>query len=220
MDTPEKINEKGEHISITEYESAFHQILQYIDNLKSGTAVLQDMEKMYWSGELYATKLNDKIIQHLLEIFIAQRNLEWLPSITNHLQQDTSLIAVGATHLYGEHGLIQLLRQDGFSLEPVHYQTSAYSYLTVYYDVGYQVWNSDSWLKIRGQCNDLTSWMQTQATYLYDTYCSENSCTQWFKDNVFASSALFTTTVMTYLLIHHSIQKRRNDYQLRQAGLR
>lgn len=48
------------------------------------------------------------------------RNIKWMPKIRKNLDQNKVIfIAVGARHLYGENGLISLLKADGFSVERV-----------------------------------------------------------------------------------------------------
>ena len=46
-----------------------------------------------------------------------QRNLDWIPIIEFAIQEKKSMIAVGAGHLLGEYGLINLLRQKGYTVE-------------------------------------------------------------------------------------------------------
>lgn len=51
-----------------------------------------------------------------------QRNLNWMPKITAMLPKHSHTIAVGAAHLPGEYGLINLLRKQGYRVEalPMH----------------------------------------------------------------------------------------------------
>lgn len=49
---------------------------------------------------------------------LKQRNLNWLPGLERHLQTESSTVAVGAAHLFGEHGLIVQLRRRGYTVEP------------------------------------------------------------------------------------------------------
>ena len=55
--------------------------------------------------------LNDKLLR--------QRNQNWLPTIKQTLPKQSTTIAVGGLHLFGEYGLIRLLRQAGYTVEPV-----------------------------------------------------------------------------------------------------
>ena len=50
---------------------------------------------------------------------IATRNRNWLPKIQQALSQQPTTIAVGALHLFGKQGLIELLRQKGYTIDAV-----------------------------------------------------------------------------------------------------
>lgn len=60
--------------------------------------------------------LDDKSIE---EIFITHRNKNWLPKIQGEISKKSVFIAVGAAHLVGETGLIQLLRDAGYTIKPI-----------------------------------------------------------------------------------------------------
>lgn len=79
-------------------------------------------EKLQQSESLsYGLKPADaRVIDTLFyEQLLKQRNLNWLPKIVAMLPQKSHTIAVGAAHLPGENGLIVLLRQQGYQVEPV-----------------------------------------------------------------------------------------------------
>lgn len=47
------------------------------------------------------------------------RNTMWMPTILSNIKQCACLFAVGALHLPGEEGLINVLRKEGYTVEPV-----------------------------------------------------------------------------------------------------
>jgi hypothetical protein len=47
------------------------------------------------------------------------RNKDWVPKLKPLLAEGSAFIAVGALHLPGEFGLIELLRQEGYSVRAV-----------------------------------------------------------------------------------------------------
>lgn len=54
------------------------------------------------------------------ELLLKNRNLMWLPQINAQLKDgDTFFILVGTGHLYGEYGLINLLEEQGYTVERV-----------------------------------------------------------------------------------------------------
>lgn len=50
---------------------------------------------------------------------LVKRNLNWIPKIEDLIAKESSFIAVGAAHLAGSMGVINLLRQKGYTLTPV-----------------------------------------------------------------------------------------------------
>ena len=52
--------------------------------------------------------------------FLEVRNKNWIPVIEKNISSNSFFIAVGAAHLPGENGVIQLLRSKGYSIEPVN----------------------------------------------------------------------------------------------------
>ena len=47
------------------------------------------------------------------------RNRKWMDKITKTLPVQSALVVVGAAHLIGKQGLITLLRESGYTVEPV-----------------------------------------------------------------------------------------------------
>lgn len=58
--------------------------------------------------------LNDWLVQDLL----IARNKNWLPIMKREMGKQPTLFAVGFGHLMGSHGLIEMLRQEGYSVTP------------------------------------------------------------------------------------------------------
>jgi uncharacterized protein len=53
------------------------------------------------------------------ELLLASRNRDWMPKLRPHLERGRTFVAVGAAHLPGEGGLIELLRSQGYILSRV-----------------------------------------------------------------------------------------------------
>lgn len=51
--------------------------------------------------------------------FLISRNQKWLPKLEALLKEDNAFIAVGAAHLIGNNGLINLLSLKGYTLTPI-----------------------------------------------------------------------------------------------------
>lgn len=55
-----------------------------------------------------------------LEYFLYKRNIDWAEVIPGIIKEKSSFIAVGSLHLPGEKGLIEMLREKGYTVEPVY----------------------------------------------------------------------------------------------------
>jgi uncharacterized protein YbaP (TraB family) len=52
-------------------------------------------------------------------LLVDERNHDWLPKIDEHIKQEPCFIAVGALHLPGNYGLINLLRKAGYKVKAI-----------------------------------------------------------------------------------------------------
>ena len=52
------------------------------------------------------------------DVLLVQRNKNWIPVIEREAKEKPTFFAVGAGHLGGEQGVIQLLRQQGYTVKP------------------------------------------------------------------------------------------------------
>lgn len=54
-----------------------------------------------------------------MNAFLDDRNKKWIPRIEARLKNNSVFFAVGAAHLYGDNGVINLLRNAGFSVKAI-----------------------------------------------------------------------------------------------------
>ena len=130
---------KKKKIPVAELES-FEIQLAIFDSISN-----EDQLKMFFSGELdlhteMAELLDIYKRQDIYEMaslmaeeeaaeeieyasmeneLITQRNKNWVIKLDSLMSEKSSFIAVGAGHLAGEHGLIKLLRESGYSVEAI-----------------------------------------------------------------------------------------------------
>lgn len=95
-----------------------NQINQYVSQ------VMQDkMIDLYIKGDIYAlekvVKANLSAYEGAYEDIIVKRNQKMALKIDSLVKINSSFFAVGAGHLNGEQGLIQLLRKKGFKLRQI-----------------------------------------------------------------------------------------------------
>ena len=56
----------------------------------------------------------------LYRALVTDRNKRWLPQIERFLKDDHDyLVVVGALHVVGDHGLLEMVRHDGYTAVPV-----------------------------------------------------------------------------------------------------
>ena len=65
--------------------------------------------------------LKNNVTAEYNDMILFDRNKKWMEHIPKLISEKASLIAVGAAHLPGKDGLINLLRLQGFTVEPVNH---------------------------------------------------------------------------------------------------
>lgn len=70
------------------------------------------------------TKLNELMVLNgvestMADILVYDRNKQWIRKIKSFMQTNSCFFAVGAGHLGGDKGVIQLLRKEGYNVEVV-----------------------------------------------------------------------------------------------------
>ncbi len=53
------------------------------------------------------------------DLLLLQRNKNWVGQLKTIMKKESVFVAVGAGHLVGEKGLINLLKQEGYTVEPL-----------------------------------------------------------------------------------------------------
>jgi uncharacterized protein YbaP (TraB family) len=107
-------------IPMTDLASIITSYFENSDSLKAQTKLMQEV---YRSGNLDSlARFMVESAPELMEfedILLTNRNINWVPQVKELIFQKPSFIAVGAAHLAGENGLINLLRKEGFTITPV-----------------------------------------------------------------------------------------------------
>nr|WP_302831262.1 TraB/GumN family protein [uncultured Bacteroides sp.] len=138
METLESIGQKWTQFDSLSYAMDLHyqakelqNSLKYPDKLPS---FLNKLKSYYHKQELNHFSMDFLAKQMKIEdepdfvfenykytefLLVATRNEEWMKNILPMIQEDSSLIAVGAVHLVGASGLIAKLRNLGYHVEPV-----------------------------------------------------------------------------------------------------
>lgn len=92
--------------SFSVYKKEFDtMIMEYKDQQLSA------MEKLLAKSEFGSDKYED--------ILLTKRNINWVDQLKSIMQKESVFVAVGAGHLVGEKGLLNLLRKEGYTVEPL-----------------------------------------------------------------------------------------------------
>jgi uncharacterized protein YbaP (TraB family) len=109
------------------YKVQAKQLLEYVDEAGKGKEgedkELSEMWKAYNEQDL--KKLEDLMIKgdiginNYTDLLLYRRNSNWVTKLKTLLPGKSLVVAVGAGHLPGEKGVINLLRKAGYTLTPV-----------------------------------------------------------------------------------------------------
>ena len=98
-------------------------LLEMIRDMPEQRKEFAEMVESYKKEDL--SKLGDQISSSeewkgYEDIMLVNRNKNWIPVMTAAMKEGPELFAVGAGHLPGSDGIINLLRKAGYKVEPVH----------------------------------------------------------------------------------------------------
>jgi len=119
----ETVDEQIDYISnmgIEDPDSLFEYGLPDIAEL--GTT-MESMTRAWREGN--ADSLDDQMVELMAEDYpkmykslITDRNMNWMPDITQYFETgDIEFVMVGAGHLVGEEGLLEILKREGYLVE-------------------------------------------------------------------------------------------------------
>jgi uncharacterized protein YbaP (TraB family) len=116
----ETIDEELGGLETLSRENQVRMLDQTLDELKDSPTELQEVLRAWRRGD--AARLAALLSREyrsfpaLYRPLVTERNARWLPHIEQMLRgSDNCLIVVGALHLVGDGGLLELLRKDGFT---------------------------------------------------------------------------------------------------------
>ena len=102
-------------------EDQIRMLDQTVDELKSIRSEMQEITLAWRHGDttrlaaLLSSEYGD--FPSLYKPLVTDRNRRWLPQLEELLRaNDNSLVVVGALHLVGQEGLLDLLRKKGYQI--------------------------------------------------------------------------------------------------------
>lgn len=100
-------------------------LMEIVNDTKKTREGILKMDECYRKEDLQCLQnliYNSKSYQEEeLNSMLKDRNLRWMENIVSAINDNSTFIAVGAGHLPGEYGLINLLRKEGYNVEPLEF---------------------------------------------------------------------------------------------------
>ncbi|MBD3637330.1 MAG: TraB/GumN family protein [Crocinitomicaceae bacterium] len=119
----ETLDEQLGFFDIIPQEAMANMIVESIENYKKEKKSTAKMMKAYSEQKvdklIPIMKKQSPEFMEFSDIFLYNRNKAWVPKVMKEMADKKCFIAVGAAHLFGEGGLIDLLRKEGLTITPV-----------------------------------------------------------------------------------------------------
>jgi uncharacterized protein len=106
----------------TSNEEQTAQLVSYLQNEEESFELIRTLFDCYVTENLRCLQqIGDEMYDVMpgMTAFLDERNLNWMENIPGLIADKSTFIAVGALHLTGKKGLIELLRKEGYRVEPI-----------------------------------------------------------------------------------------------------
>jgi len=105
------------------YGEQAKQLVNNIDSAEENKKMSQDLAELYKNQDLdkidELSRKGDSGMDKYMDLLLYDRNRKWARALPGLFSGQSLLIAVGAAHLPGENGVIDLLRKQGYTVTPV-----------------------------------------------------------------------------------------------------
>jgi Uncharacterized protein conserved in bacteria len=105
------------------YEKQAKDLVAYIDSIDNYREVTMEMVNVYRQQNLQRMDSlmhkSDPGMEEYMDLLLYGRNRHWVAQMPEIMKQQSTLFAVGAGHLPGEQGVINLLRKAGYKVTPM-----------------------------------------------------------------------------------------------------
>jgi uncharacterized protein YbaP (TraB family) len=105
------------------YKKQAEYLLENIRDAKSSRKEMQNMFKMYLKRDISGLEKliseSDLMFKDFEDILLKKRNLEWISKIIDFSKKKSTFFAVGAGHLSGNNGILQLLKNEGYTIKSI-----------------------------------------------------------------------------------------------------
>ncbi|MFM1998059.1 MAG: hypothetical protein RL204_6 [Bacteroidota bacterium] len=105
------------------YQMQATELSKYVLDMNLMKSETNEMLNLYRQKDIAGLgdyiKKTEYVTGDLEDIMLGNRNKNWIPKIIDTSKKESTFYAVGAGHLSGENGVINLLRKAGFTVTPI-----------------------------------------------------------------------------------------------------
>jgi len=105
------------------YEEQAKDLVKAIDNLEKNRETMEEMIRVYKDQDieqLYSLSSSEEsVVSNYMDLLLFERNRNWMSQFPGIAQNTSTLFAVGAAHLSGQNGVLELLKKQGYALRPL-----------------------------------------------------------------------------------------------------
>ncbi len=105
------------------YADQARELVKAIDSVDKNSAMTAELISVYKQQDLKKiedlTEKEEGGIGSFIDILLYNRNADWVKKMNKIMPESNVLFAVGAAHLPGKKGLINLLRESGYQVKPI-----------------------------------------------------------------------------------------------------
>ncbi len=105
------------------YKIQAEYLLENIKDVKESKEEMQKMLKLYLSKDISGLENlvsnSDQMFKDFEEILLTKRNIDWISKIKDFSKTKSTFFAVGAGHLSGNYGILQLLKNEGYNIKAI-----------------------------------------------------------------------------------------------------
>lgn len=119
----ETVQEQAGFMDSIPYKKQAEMLLQAMREFSKSKNELRELVDLYKAQDVQALQAGfeekDGGLGDFQPLLLSDRNKRWIPQLEKYMKTEPAFIAVGAGHLGGKEGVLQLLRDKGYVVEPV-----------------------------------------------------------------------------------------------------
>lgn len=120
----ESLQEQLDVFESVGYEEQAQMLKAALSNIDSLKNEYTNLTELYKKGDVEAMSAmirNSETMGSMEDALLNIRNKNWIPRLHKIMQEQPAFVAVGAGHLGGSMGILQLLKQEGYTVQSVAY---------------------------------------------------------------------------------------------------